>query len=64
MRLLAVWLINAVALLALPWLLPSIQVASFGTALLVAVVLFVSINLLVDVLYRLLDPRVRLEAAR
>jgi putative membrane protein len=36
MRLLAVWLINAVALLALPWLLPSIQVASFGTALLVA----------------------------
>ena len=39
MRLLAVWLINAVALLALPWLLPSIQVASIGTALLVAVVL-------------------------
>ena len=39
MRLLAAWLINAVALLALPWILPSIQVASFGTALLVAVVL-------------------------
>jgi peptide/nickel transport system permease protein len=32
--------------------------------LMVVVVLFVSINLLVDVLYRLLDPRVRLEAAR
>jgi len=39
MRLLAVWLINAVALLALPWVLPSIHVASFTTALGVAVVL-------------------------
>jgi len=39
MRLLAVWLINALALLALPWLLPSIHVASFTTALGVAVVL-------------------------
>ena len=39
MRLLAVWLINAIALLALPWLLPSIHVASFATALAVAVVL-------------------------
>ena len=32
--------------------------------LMVVVVLFVSINLVVDVLYRLLDPRVRLEAAK
>ena len=39
MRLLAVWLINALALLALPWVLPSIHVASFTTALGVAVVL-------------------------
>ena len=39
MRLLAVWLINALALLALPWVLPSIHVASFTTALAVAVVL-------------------------
>jgi putative membrane protein len=39
MRLLAVWLINAIALLALPYLLPSIHVASFATALGVAVVL-------------------------
>jgi len=39
MRLLAVWLINALALLALPYLLPSIHVASFATALAVAVVL-------------------------
>ena len=33
MRLLAAWLINAIALLALPWVLPSIHVASFATAL-------------------------------
>ena len=39
MRLLAVWLINALALLALPYLLPSIHVTSFMTALGVAVVL-------------------------
>ncbi len=39
MRLLAVWLINALALLALPYLLPSIHIASFWTALWVAVVL-------------------------
>ncbi|MDK9701494.1 MAG: phage holin family protein [Sulfuritalea sp.] len=39
MRLLAVWLINALALLALPYLLPSIHVANFTTALAVAVVL-------------------------
>ena len=39
MRLLAVWLINAAALLALPWLLPSIHVAGFATALGVALVL-------------------------
>ncbi|MFA4968517.1 MAG: phage holin family protein [Sulfuritalea sp.] len=39
MRLLAVWLINALALLALPYLLPGIHVASFSTALAVAVVL-------------------------
>ncbi len=39
MRLIVVWLINAAALLALPWLLPSIHVASFTTALGVALVL-------------------------
>ncbi|MEO5699113.1 MAG: phage holin family protein [Casimicrobiaceae bacterium] len=39
MRLLLVWLINAVALFALPYLLPSIQVASFGAALIAALVL-------------------------
>lgn len=39
MRLLAIWLINAVALLALPYLLSSISIDSFVTALMVAVVL-------------------------
>ena len=39
MRLLAVWLINALALLALPYILPSIRVDGFVTALWVAVVL-------------------------
>ena len=46
MRLLFAWLANAAALLILTYLLPSIQVASFGTALLVAVVLGL-INILV-----------------
>lgn len=39
LNLLAVWIVNALALLALPYVIPSIQVAGFGTALLVAVVL-------------------------
>lgn len=39
LRLLAIWIINALALLALPWLVPSIQIASFGTALALAAVL-------------------------
>ena len=39
MRLLVLWLINALALLALPYLVPGIQVAGFGTALWAAAVL-------------------------
>ncbi|PKO85419.1 MAG: hypothetical protein CVU18_20270 [Betaproteobacteria bacterium HGW-Betaproteobacteria-12] len=39
MNLLALWIVNALALLALPYIVPTIQVAGFGTALLVAVVL-------------------------
>lgn len=39
MRLLLVWLINAVALLAVPYLIPSISVDSFATALIAALVL-------------------------
>jgi putative membrane protein len=59
MRLLAVWLINAAALLALPWLLPSIQVASFATALGVALVLGL-INTLIRPLLLLLTLPVTL----
>ena len=39
MRLLAIWLINALALLAIPYLMHSVAIDSFGTALLVALVL-------------------------
>ena len=39
MRLLLIWLINTVALFALPWLMDSIQIDSFTTALLAALVL-------------------------
>lgn len=38
-RLLAVWGINAIALIALPYVVSSVTVASFATALLVALVL-------------------------
>ena len=36
MRLILLWLANALALLAVTWLLPSIEVASFGAALIAA----------------------------
>lgn len=39
MRLLLIWLINTIALFALPWLMDSIQIDSFATALLAALVL-------------------------
>ncbi len=39
LNLLAAWIVNALALLALPYVVPAIQVAGFGTALVVAVVL-------------------------
>ena len=39
LNLLALWIVNALALLALPFVVPTIQVAGFGTALLVAVIL-------------------------
>ena len=38
-KLLIVWLINALALLALPYVVPSVQVNSFGTALVAALIL-------------------------
>lgn len=39
MRLLLLWILNAVALLLVTWLLPTIQVDGFGTALLAALLL-------------------------
>lgn len=39
MRLLANWLVNAIALLAIPYLMHSVVINSFATALLVALVL-------------------------
>jgi len=39
MRLLLLWILNAVALLAVTWLLPSIQVSGFGAALVAALLL-------------------------
>ena len=39
MRLLVVWLINTLALIAVAYLMPSIQVSSFGAALIAALVL-------------------------
>lgn len=39
LRLLVVWLLNAIALLAVAYLMPSVQVQSFGTALIAALVL-------------------------
>ncbi|MBI1283138.1 MAG: phage holin family protein [Thiobacillus sp.] len=39
MRTLLLWILNAVALLAVTYLLPSIQVSGFGAALLAALVL-------------------------
>lgn len=39
MRLLALWLINALALLAVPYLTHSVQVAGFGSALIAALIL-------------------------
>ena len=39
LKLLLVWVINAVALLAVAYLMPSIQVADFTTALVAAVIL-------------------------
>jgi putative membrane protein len=39
MRLLLVWLVNTLALMAVAWLMPSISVDSLGTAVLAALVL-------------------------
>ena len=53
MRLLLIWIINALALLAIKYILPSITVDSFVTALIVAVVLGL-INTLIRPIFVLL----------
>uniref|UniRef100_Q47JN7 Phage holin family protein n=1 Tax=Dechloromonas aromatica (strain RCB) TaxID=159087 RepID=Q47JN7_DECAR len=56
LNLLAVWIVNALALLALPYVVPSVQIAGFGTALLVAVVLGLINTLLKPLLILLTLP--------
>lgn len=55
-KLLIVWLINALALLALPYVVPSVQVASFGTALVAALILGLVNTLIRPVLVLLTLP--------
>ena len=55
-RLLLVWLVNAAALFALPYLFTSIQVSSFGTALIAALVLGLINTLIRPVLLLLTLP--------
>ena len=56
LNLLAVWIVNALALLALPYVVPTIQIAGFGTAMLVAVVLGLINTLLKPLLLLLTLP--------
>jgi putative membrane protein len=56
MRLLLAWLINALALLALPYLFTSIHVEGFGTALVAALVLGLINTLIRPVLVLLTLP--------
>jgi putative membrane protein len=56
MRLLLVWLVNAAALFALPYLLTSIHVSSFGAALVAALVLGLVNTLIRPVLLLLTLP--------
>jgi putative membrane protein len=56
MRILLVWFINAVALLAVPYILPSISVDSFITALVAALILGLVNTILRPVLVLLTLP--------
>ena len=56
LNLLAVWIVNALVLLALPHVVPSIQIAGFGTAMLVAVILGLINTLLKPLLILLTLP--------
>ena len=56
MHLIVTWLLNALALLAVTYLIPSIHIRSFGTALVIAVVLGLINTLLRPVLVLLTLP--------
>lgn len=56
LRLLLVWLLNALALMAVAYLMPSVQVASFGAALVAALVLGLVNTLVRPVLVLLTIP--------
>lgn len=55
-NILVVWLINALALLALPYVVPSVEVQGFGTALVAALVLGLVNTLIRPVLVLLTLP--------
>jgi putative membrane protein len=56
MRLLLLWILNAIALLAVTWVLPSIQLSGFGSALIAALGLGMVNTLLRPVLAFLTFP--------
>jgi len=56
MRMLLIWIINAVALVALPYIFKSITIDSFGTALIVALVLALINTLIRPILVLLTLP--------
>lgn len=56
MRLLLVWLINAAALFVLPYIFKSIQVDSFTTALIVALILSIVNTIIRPILFLLTLP--------
>jgi putative membrane protein len=56
MRLLLIWLINTVALFTLPWLTESVQIDSFSTALVAALVLALVNTLIRPILLLLTLP--------
>jgi len=56
LSLIVAWLVNALSLLALAWLMPAVQVRSFGTALAAALVLSLLNALIRPVLFILTLP--------
>jgi putative membrane protein len=56
MRLLLAWLINAVTLIAIPYVLPGVTIASFGTAVIAALVLGLANTLVRPILIVLTLP--------